>query len=474
MPDNDLDFSNASVDSEHPMNSTGASLGNALKAGALTGAHIVGMPAEAAINLGQAAGSVVQDTANNVTGNWTVPGSGLYHNDQESRQRIMNKSLLAKAQGDDKTAKFHELMSNIPVAGPLVDNLGSDLYKGATEHDPEAWGRGMGGILSMVMPTIKGPLAESANSGGSVAGLQKGLIKSSADNYFSTFNLPDTVEGQSIVPKAERTAQQIAEGPAPIAMSRGSLKDQFAAGKAATGGIPDSVLGNSTSDAEALVRHLADYGRNNYAVKNAQGVPIPTIKGKIGIPMLDELVDDIQRNSTPKSGTPGLVGPGQSVPASNGSEITNKAINGLRRDLEAGTVSRKGNWADNIDPKSLEKLDRNHAGMLRDWMDNNAPDIKTGNSIYSMYATGHKLLQDAYNKSRTGSGLPMPGLNLPSGKLSMPKFIQDSFVGVPWNTVSGATKSALAKSLSKSDWGNAQHIMQFAKLGVPYNEEQNQ
>jgi hypothetical protein len=145
----------------------------------------------------------------------------------------------------------------------------------------------------------------------------------------------------------------------------------------------------------------------------------------------------------------------------------------LRQGLEKGTLNSKGDWRTDISPDSVQAMDRAHAAIIRRWQEEHAPEIQEGRDPVRMFSQMRDRAQEVKNRLDAGGPRNIPiWANVKSGK--MPQAIQNSMANIPWNTVSGSTKSALSKAIASGDWGRTTRILQFAKLGVPVGDDSGQ
>ena len=414
-----------------------------------------------AINAGQAIGSVVKDGMHG-----SIPGSTLAKSAWGRMQDSAEKAKLAFASGDHVAGWAHSMASVVPMLGAMGEDTVRALHDGYTQNDPVKFSEGLSNGLQFMAPELAGAASESKL--GKLA--SDHLMHSAAGNYLDTM-LPLKHEYQ--YPQAVRASQKIAETTSPIAMTRKGLASKLGAAANNVGediGEHLDVTNNpgAVSPTKPLHDMLDKYAMDRYTTTLPDGRKVPANMG--GFDLVKDLHDSINKWQQRQAGTPGLVAPGQMPPQSSTQMITHDAVNTLRKQLENGTLERDGSWKDKIDPNSLAKLDRAHAGVLRDYLSQQDPDLGAMNSAYEAFSKGKEFLTRADNAKNYKGTKDIP-IYSSVRKGQIPQAINNSMANVPWNTVAGSTKAALSRSIASGNWTKATRILQLTRVGVPVPDD---
>lgn len=380
-----------------------------------------------------------------------------------SAQAVAKKHAQdAYAKGNHTEGALHDVLSALPLVGPLGEDTYNKVLEGVREKDAGKIGDAVGNIGSLLAPVGLGKLA-----GTKVAkAASEVTMRAAGENYLNTVR---PIEPDFKVPAAKAAAEDLARGPAPIAMTRQGLLDKLSAGAAKAGTEQSDAISydktGKTAPVQPLLDSLHQYAIDRYTSPKVGGGRVPiNINGLEAIKDLKDRIVGASGGGTP---APAILAPGQKPPLNTAvTDVALEHTERLRRALEQGTLNNKGDWATDIHPDSVASINRAHAGIIRDWQDTHAPEIQESRDPTRMFSQMRDRLQEATNRAESGTQKTIPIWNK-----KIPQPIQNSMLNIPWNTVAGATQAKLAKAMARQDWSSATRILQLAKLGVPVGDE---
>lgn len=381
------------------------------------------------------------------------------------------RATMAFGQGNPIEGSLHMISKWFPGIGPLSDDTVSKLADGFRSGDYGKIGDGLGNIASMAGPEALKFTKDIPGMGAAAGSLER----SAGENYMNTIR---PIKPVSAASSAQRAANDLASGGnAPFASSRQSFIDKMRGAATQSGQNQADAINFDTTgavgDANSLKAKILDNAYKKYTTPNADGSRSP--RSPEGLAAAAELADKIDRASAAAHGTPGLVAPGQTPPAAGPPVVPHEAVEAWRRDLEStggsgGNLTPTGTWRDRVSPDGAAAIDRAHARIIRNWQDEQDPNIQERRNPTRTASEMRDRLQDKQNRDTAGvpSNVPIWGA-LKNGK--MPSFTTDS---IPVNTAAAKWKAAVANSLKTGDWTKTAAALRGGKLASETDTEDGQ
>jgi len=330
--------------------------------------------------------------------------------------------------------EFDEVLQHLPG---IVPGIGPQVVKASEAIEGGETLRGLGqtaGIGATLALGAKTPAIMRSVKSGAVGALKK----SAARNYEEVL-LPSR---KADIPMAETTARQMADKKI-VAGSRGGLQKKVAAGKNEWGPKAGTAFQDANPIAFDKAYSAIEAVKDQHLyVKGTKTV----LSGREGLKKFFDSAQEDLMSLADDSGN---------IPA----QIVDNYVD----DINAGLVGANENFRTNLAPKTVKKMEQRTARALRTILDTEHPTGAQINAAYSMYAKMDYFLENFRRAQKTAkSGLhsgsskgfgALVERSLPKYVRNIPKNIAGIFDSVPWNTMSGASKQAIAESISNGNWG---------------------
>lgn len=297
---------------------------------------------------------------------------------------------------------------------------------------PEAQKAGLtAGGISAVSPVV----------GSAVRAAAPMLEKSAAGNYLSVL-LPGS---KRLVPKAEETAAMMAKEK-PLALTQQGLLDKARVNRTASGPVAAAAyVGKPPVSPQQILADLDALEAKHVNVKGSNVQVNPGLKNAL---------DGLRQNITDMQDSFG--------------NIAAESLDDFRDKLYRGVVDAMGAVRQNS-PATAKAIETSAASSIRRVLDDKFPDAKKLNDTYKLWANAETFLEDARRRGIasksgiiTGSSQGFGALTqrmLPRPVRELPQTITGFFDSVAWNTVSGATKQALAEAIAGRNWKLAEAML---------------
>lgn len=162
-------------------------------------------------------------------------------------------------------------------------------------------------------------------------------------------------------------------------------------------------------------------------------------------------------------------------------DIPQEDLRQWRQILQQKAETSGGKYAPSQAPETKAFINNKLRNSIMNVLHRENPTGAAIDATYSFYSDLHKFTKNSNAEQIAGehASAMRPGLNwaqtmiagTPGPIKAVPKAILGFFDSVPWNTVSGAGKAAVADALANSDFTKVTRQLQLLKLGVPVDKD---
>jgi hypothetical protein len=320
--------------------------------------------------------------------------------------------------------------ATVPMAGPPISDALNEWSQGKV-------GPGSGTLAGSAVAALIPGLARVA--GPKVAGL---LEEGAATNYRRALQ-----PSEADVTTAERTAEGLAQEK-PIARSIENLRDQARAQKDVWGPQAAAAYNGKTVSSpgvDEILDHVDKMWEKNVAVKGSNMTINPELDA-----YLQKLSDDIA-GMRDKSGSASAI-----------------ALDDLADKLNGGMVTPAGRFRESVSPQTAASIEQGLARSIKRVLDREIPDAAAVNAKYRTWASTDRLAEKARQSSvaadsRVSRGSAVGGKVaerfIPAPIRRPAEAATGFFDSVPWNTLSGATKAAVAEAVLSGNYKRATQLL---------------